>query len=136
MKRIVFSLSMLLMLAQNGFARSDSELDKMIANESDKTWKQIYRCEKASNSNNNSSADIGICLKAINLINQNPYAVKDVGLLNALAVEFVNTGVLYYYSEKNYLKAYEYYMKAARLGNTKVQKNLDILCRKHSWVCK
>jgi len=135
-KRIILGLSLLLLLVQNGFARSNAELDKMIANESDKTWKQIYRCEKASNPNNNYSADIGICLKAINLINQNPDAVKDVGLSNALAVEYINTGVLYNYSEKNYLKAYEYYMKAAKLGDIHAQKNLDDLCRKHSWVCK
>jgi len=136
MKRIILGLSLLLMLVQNGFAMNDAELDQMIANEPDKVWKQIYRCEKAANLNNKYSADVGICLKAIDDINQNPDSVKAEGLSKVLAVEYVNTGILYSKSKKNYIKAYEYYMKAAKLGDTVAQKNLDILCREHSWVCK
>ena len=50
-----------------------------------------------------------------------------------------NLGLLYFYGKgvsKNYYKAYEYWIKAAKKGNTKAQHNLDILCREHPWACK
>ena len=34
------------------------------------------------------------------------------------------------------IKAYEWYMKSARQGNTKAQDALDILCKESSWACK
>ena len=133
MKRIILGLSLLLILVQNGFARTDAELDKMIANESDKVWKQIYRCEKASNPNNKYTADINICIKSIEMIDKNSYVLKE-GAKKSIA--YLNLGVLYEFSKKDYIKTYEYYMKAAKLGNTQAQSNLDTLCREHSWVCK
>ena len=47
---------------------------------------------------------------------------------------------LMYFSGKgipqNKIKAYEWYMKSARQGNTKAQDALDILCKESSWACK
>jgi len=132
MKRIILGLSVLLMLAQNGFAQTDAEYDKQIANEPDKVWKQIYRCNKEGN-NHRYDGNIDVCLKAQRLIERNPYVHKE-GMRQS--GENVNIGILYADSKKNYIKAYEYYMKAAKLEDTTAQRNLDILCRKHSWVCK
>ena len=131
MKRIILSLSMLLMLAQNGFAETDAELDKMIADAPNEVWKQIYRCTKASNPHSRYMANVNTCLKVIGM-------KEKVGGFSksSFAMSYVNIGILYEYSEKNYIKAYEYYMKAAKLGNTTAQRNLDILCREHSWACK
>ena len=36
----------------------------------------------------------------------------------------------------NKIKAYQYWMKAARQGDAKAQHNLDILCRESPWACK
>jgi hypothetical protein len=132
MKRIILGISVLLILAQNGFAETDAEFDKKIENESDKVWKQIYQCNKES-SNHQRTGDVNICLKAIKLINKNPYVFKE-GMQKY--GEYNNAGILYKYSDKNYLKAYEYYMKAAKLGNINAQKNLNIMCKENPWACK
>ena len=50
-----------------------------------------------------------------------------------------NLGVLY---EKglgvplNKIKAYQYWMKAAKQGNANAQYNLDRLCKESPWACK
>ena len=134
MKKIILGLSLLLMLVQNGFAFTDATYDKMIADASDKVWKQIYRCYKASDIRNASHSDINICLKAIDLIKQNPNKVdKDV-----LAVAIQNTALIYDETGDD-LNAYKYYMKAARLGGRagiQAQKNLNIMCKESPWACK
>ena len=133
MKRIILGLGVLLMLAQNGFAKTDAEYDKLIEQESDKTWKQMYRCMKASGENSMYTASVNTCLKAISMVDKNRYVLKEGA---AEHIQYTNAGILYQYSEKNYMKAYEYYMKSAKLGSTNAQSNLDILCSEHSWVCK
>ena len=129
MKRIILGISVLLMLVQNGFAETDAEWDKLIANESSEYWKQSYKCDKAA-LNHKRTGDVNECLKSIELQKKKPN-----GKLN-ISITYTNVGVLYELSEKNYLKAYEYYMKSAKLGSKTSQQNLDILCRKHSWACK
>jgi len=126
MKRIILSLGMLLMLAQNGFATTDAEYDKIIAKQTTEADKQVMRCNKAVY-NHPYTSDPEICIKASKLFTNDKFN---------LAISYLNAGGLYYQSEKNYIKAYEYFMKAAKLGNTTAQKNLDVLCREHSWVCK
>ena len=133
MKRILLGLSLLLMLVQNGFAKTDAEQDKMIINESDITWKQTYRCNKATN-NHGSTSSVTVCLKAIE-IQKNTNFKHD----NMLANNYLNAGYLYEKSEHNYIKAYEYYMKAANVGGENglnAQNNLNIMCKKNPWACK
>ena len=129
MKRIILGLSLVLMLAQNGFATSDEELDKLIANTTDKRTKALYRCDKTTNHIRN--GDVNVCIKALKLVSKDYPHEKEIRSLL-----MVKIGVLYYFSEKNYVKAYEYNMKAAKLGNTQAKSNLDIICREQSWVCK
>jgi len=130
MKRIVLGLSLFLIFAHNGFAKTDAEFDKQIKNASDQTLKEMYRCNKAV-INHSYTGDVNICIKSLALLKKNyPY---EKGAIKAITSDI---GVLYTNSEKNYLKAYEYFMKAAKLGNTSAQRNLDIICKKHSWVCK
>jgi len=129
MKKITLGLSLFLLLIQNGFAKSDTEWNKLIDNESDEYWKQSYKCDKEA-LNHKYSGNVNECLKSIVLQRKKPN-----GRLN-ITITYLNTGVLYQYSTKNYIKAYQYYIKAAKLGNIKAQSNLDILCRQHSWVCK
>ena len=130
MKRIILGLSLILMLIQNGFAKTDAEYDKKIANESEKVWKQTYRCNKAAN-NHRTTAKVSVCLKAIK-IQKNTNYNHEVMLAN----NYLNAGVLYDESEGNYLKAYEFWMKSAKLGNTNAQHNLNRLCKKSPWACK
>jgi len=132
MKRIILGLSVLLMLAQNGFARdyTNAELDVKIAEQRTELDKQAWRCNKAMAPQNSNHSNVNDCLKAIKMGKANGYSEKDMSWL------FLNAGVIYRYSNKDYIKAYEYYMKAAKLGETMAQTNLDSLCRKHSWVCK
>jgi len=50
-----------------------------------------------------------------------------------------NLGSSYYNGqgvELNKIKAYQYYMKAAKKGNTNAQYNLDILCKQSPWACQ
>lgn len=130
MKRIILGLSLLLMLVQNGFAMSDAEYDEQIAKATDKVLKQIIKCDKAT-LNHPDNSDVNICLKVI------PLKQKRGGFSNSsFVITYLNIGVLYDHNEKNHIKAYEYWMKAAKLGDTYAQRNLDILCRRHSWVCK
>ncbi len=60
---------------------------------------------------------------------------KPNGELN-IAVTYANAGLLYDESKGDKLKAYEYYMKAAKLGNIRAQKNLSIMCKNNPWACK
>jgi len=131
MKRIILGLSLLLMLVQNGFAMSDAEFDKRITNATDKIWKQMLRCYKAVE-NHEMTSEPKVCIETISLIENN----KNHSLYSEKSDLLLKAGLLYYQSKKNYIKAYEYWMKAAKLGNTVAQGNLDILCRNHSWVCK
>jgi len=128
MKRIILGLGVLLMLGQNGFALTDAEYDKLITNETDPMWKQIYRCNKAAEHYKSSSVDI--CLQAIKLLKNNGWKEKDYQIM------FLNTGLLYDESKGDKLNAYKYYMKASKLGNIQAQKNLNIMCKESPWACK
>jgi len=51
----------------------------------------------------------------------------------------VNLGSLYANGqgvEQNKIKAYQYWMEAAKMGNTGAQHNLGILCRQNPEACK
>ena len=128
MKRIILGLSLVLMLVQNGFAKTDAYWDKKIANTQNNVWKQIYRCNKAME-NHSSTADVNICLKSIDMQKEQGIQDKD------LNIDYLNVGVIYsHHGDK--LNAYKYYMKAAKLGNIQAQKNLSIICNNNPWVCK
>ena len=134
MKRIILGLGLLFMLAQNGFAKdyTDVEWDIKIANAPDKIWKQYYKCRQVVE-NHRTKSDPEICKQVVPLIKNSH---KSHALHNEESDILLKVGYLYDYSKKNYLKAYEYYMKSAKLGDTTAQRNLDSLCREHSWVCK
>ena len=131
MKRIILGISVLLILVQNGFATSDVEYDKLIANEKDITWKQIYRCSKAAG-NHKYTADVNICIKSIELTNKNRYVLKEGAKEYK---DYTNVGAMYI-SQGNKLAAYKYYLKAAKLGSTVAQSNLSTLCKQDPWACK
>ena len=97
---------------------------------------QLILCQNQTNYHQK-NANINVCLKAIQYIKQG----KDLGFVSSqrkkyLATAYLKAGVLYHVSEKDYIKAYEFYMKAAKLGDKYAQNNLDILCKQHPWVCK
>ena len=130
MKRIILGLGVLLMLAQNGFARSDAEYDKLIAYQSSNVKKQGIRCEKESG-NHVRTGNIQECIKAVRMIKQS----SDKSDKKFLASELGNLGLMYHKQGDN-LKAYKYYMEAARLGSTNAQRNLGIMCKESPWACK
>lgn len=130
MKRIILGLSLVLMLVQNGFAKSDAEYDKEIRQATLEVNKQIDRCNKEAD-NHRIYGNPAVCEKALKMI-QKDYPNEKEFTSNM----YLNGGLLYETSKKNYIKAYEYFMKSAKLGNTGAQIDLDILCRNHSWVCK
>jgi len=132
MKRIILSLSILLFLAQNMFAETDREWKIKIEKMPNKIWKEYYKCRQAVE-NHKKTSNPAICKKVLQLINNSS---KSHFLSEHKDDILLKIGFLYSNSEKNYIKAYEYYMKAAKLGNTDAQYNLDILCKEHSWVCK
>jgi len=129
MKRIILGLSLVLMLVQNGFAKTDAEWDKLISNASSEYWKQSYKCDKAT-LNHPTTGDVNECLKSIELQKKNPN-----GQLN-IAITYLNAGVLYRRSSGDKIKAYKYYMEAAKLGETDAQGYLDVLCKESPWACK
>jgi len=129
MKRIILGISVLLMLVQNGSALTDAEYDKKISEQTTEAWKQVWRCNKAT-LNYMRTANVNICLKAIKLRKQSGANEND------FAITYGNIGLLYDESTGDKLKAYKYYMKAAKLGNTNAQKNLSIMCKQDSWACK
>jgi len=131
MKRIILGLSLLLMLVQNGFAETDAEYDKLIMNSTSNLHKQMYRCLRSA-FNHPTTSNPDICIKVLDI------AKKDNVKLSKddISETYLKSAVLYYSSKKDYIKAYEYWMKSAKLGNTTAQSNLDVLCKEHSWVCK
>jgi len=130
MKRIILGLSVLFILIQNGFAMSEKEYNKSIMKVKDKVVKQGLMCGKEAFYHKN-NGDINICLKSIELLKkQNPISTI------SLQIAYGNTGILYEHSLRNYLKAYQYYIKSVQYGDVLAQHNLDILCKKHSWACK
>lgn len=54
--------------------------------------------------------------------------------------QFVKLGAIYdiggYGVKVNKIKAYQEYIKAAKVGNPDAQRNLDNLCKKSPWACK
>ena len=130
MKRIILGLGVLLMLAQNGFAYTDAEFDLVIAKTSG-YLQQNLKCEKATK-NYLKSGDIQECIKAVNLIKRsnNPKAKE------YLAAETYNLAFMYDEGIKDKLKAYKYYMEAAKLGFINAQGNLRIMCKNNPWACK
>ena len=129
MKRIILSLVLLLIFVQNIFAYTDEWFDVQIANQTTKFKEQAWRCDKIA-VNHHNNGDANTCLSAIRIGLNNGYVEKELTWL------FYNAAVLYEHSEHNHIKAYNYWRKAASLGHINSQRNLDILCRKHSWVCK
>ena len=111
MKRIILGLSLFLMLVQNGFAETDAEYDKMITNDTLEINKQIYRCNKAT-LNHQYKSNPNICKKAAELEKKLYPNSKEI-----LSNLYLNTGVLYSHSKQDYLKAYQFYIKSAKLGN-------------------
>jgi len=131
MERIILSLSLILILVQNASAMSDAEWDDKIATEPSELNRLIFRCDKEVD-NHKYNGNPEVCVQAFNTLRTYPLSiVKDTCSIMAQ-----DAGFLFNYSKKNYVKAYEYYLKSAKLDNTVAQKNLDILCKQHSWVCK
>ena len=133
MKRIILSLGMLLMLAQNGFATTDAGYDKKIANASNVFVAQYWKCMKSVDNKNYLYNSDQECLKALEIGEKYNILPKTKGAL------FFEIAVFHSLKGDNYKKAYDYYMKVINLGQGPVklaQRNLDILCREHSWVCK
>lgn len=128
MKRIVLGISVLLMLVQNGFSRTDVEYDKIISDQTTEVWKQIWRCNKAT-MNHSSTANVNICLKAVKLEKKNNFKEEEI------KITYLNIGVMYD-NQGDKLNAYKYYMKSAKLGNTRAQQNLSIMCKQDPWACK
>jgi len=130
MKRIVLGISVLLILVNNGFAISNAEFDELIKN-STGYIKQSIKCEKAG-FNYLQGGNIQDCIDAVNLIKKsdNKEAKK------TLASQTYNLAFMYDESIKDKLKAYKYYMEAARLGHINAQKNLRIMCKNNPWACK
>lgn len=134
MKRIVLGISVLLMLVQNGFAMTDAEYDKKISEQTTEVWKQIWRCNKASDNRNKYKSDVSECLKVIPLKEQNRNAFSD----NSLSITYLNIGEIYN-SQNDKLNGYKYYMKSAKLGGKgglTAQSNLNIMCKQSPWACK
>ncbi len=71
MKRIILGISVLLILVQNGFAKTDAEWDKLIASQSSENWKQAYKCDKEA-LNHKRTGNVNECLKSITLQEKNP----------------------------------------------------------------
>ena len=132
MKKVILGLSLLLMLVQNGFATTDAEYDRLASASNTELGKYHYTCMKDA-MNHSYTGDVNNCLKAIELFEQ----YKDYpSIYSQLPLTLLNASFLYDVSERNYVKAHEYYIKAAKLGNIQAQTNLDIMCREHSWVCR
>ena len=128
MKRII--LGLLLILVQNGFAKTDAEFDKEISNATVEVNRLILLCNKEAR-NHQYNGHPEVCIKAFDIL-QKEYPNEKVNIRTMAN----SAGFLYHNSKKNYIKAYEYYMKAAKLGHIYAQDNLDILCRQHAWACK
>ena len=130
MKRIILSLGMLLMLAQNGFAMSDLEYDVKIVIASSKVEKQSIRCEKEVG-NHVKTGNIQECIKAVRMLKQSSetkYKKYLPDMLSNLALMYDEHG--------DDLKGYKYYMEGAKLGSITAQKNLSIMCKESPWACK
>ena len=130
MKRIILILGVLLMLAQNGFAMTNEEFDKKIRTATTALDRLVWTCNKFAASQNNRYGDINACLTAIEVGKKNGYTE------NNLKGIFLNTGIIYEFTKKNYIRAYEYYRISAKHGEPNAQICLDNLCRDHSWACK
>ena len=136
MEKIILGLSLFLLLIQNGFAGEKEDIQYANQQKNHQALYQLILCQNQTNYHQK-NANINVCLKAIHYIKQG----KDLGFVSSqrkkyLATAYLKAGVLYHVSEKDYIKAYEFYMKAAKLGDKYAQNNLDILCKQHPWVCK
>ena len=76
--------------------------------------------------------DMNVCLAGKKFLESN---CKGTVMEPHIHEEYLNIGVLYYYKNDK-LNARDYLLKAAKLGNLKAQKNLDILCKESPWACK
>ena len=135
MKRIILGLVMLLILTQNGFAqqsqqtinKGDAIYDMLIA-ASKGLSKQKLKCDKIANYHMRTGSPKE-CIKAVEMIKK---TADKQGLVDYL----YNTAQLYFFSEHNKIKAYEYWYEAAKLGDKEASENLSLLCQQDPWVCK
>ena len=131
MKKIILGLSLLLMLIENSFAETDAEYDKAIINATSSLNKQMYHCLKSTfNHPNTSNPDV--CMKVLDIAKEDNVKLSK----DDISEIYLKSALLYYSSKQDYISAYKYFMKSAKLGNTVAQGNLDVVCRDHSWVCK
>ena len=72
------------------------------------------------------------CVKAVEMMEQSTNSKEKEHLTS----ESYNTGQLFYFSEHNKIKAYEYWYKAAKSGSILAQKNLSAMCKEDPWACK
>ena len=132
MKRIILGLSLLLMLVQNGFADTDAEFDFNIKRTTGYIQQNI-KCEKMAG-NHLETSNAKECVKAVKMLEQLSDSNPDkLEYLDSIAH---NAGQLFYFSENNKIKAYEYWYKAAKLGHKTASKNLSIMCKQDPWACK
>ena len=133
MKRIILGISVLLILVQNGFAEeyTDQMFDKQIAN-STGHMQQSVKCEKVE-TNHVKTGDINECIKAVKMLQKLPNSNPDKAEFLKLAA-FYTGQMAYYQADK--LKAYKYWMLAAKNGYKNAQRNLSIMCKKDPWACK
>jgi TPR repeat protein len=96
-----------------------------------------YHKKNCDNGNSSGCHSVGILYRYGKGVNQNYIKAreyfeeackKNSNACNELAIM--------YYKNKDKIKSYQYFLKAAKLGNLTAQDNLDILCKKSPWVCK
>ena len=131
MKRIILGLSMLLMLAQNGFAVSNTEYDTLISEAPNKYIKQVYKCEQLANYNVK-KGDVSICTKAVSLLEKLPLSSPIKQYLGSIS----DNAAVVFYQQGDKINAYKYFMKSAKNGYKPAQKHLDIVCKESPWACK
>ncbi len=131
MKKIFLWLSIISIFIQNGFANNTDKIQHMMNNLS--AWEmQLLSCEASVSNNKAKTSSPSACIKSINEIKKS----SDSKAKKYLAESLFNTGLIFYLSENNKIKAYKYWYKAAELGLKQAQENLEILCRNDSWACK
>jgi len=133
MKRIILGLSLFLMLVQNGFAFTDAEFDNNIANSPNIMKAQYWKCMKSVSNKNYLHSNEEECLKALEIGKK--YNISS----ETKAAIFFQLALLHSLKGDDYKKAYNYYMKVINLGQGPIklaQRNLNITCKEHSWVCK
>ena len=138
MKKIILSLSALLIFSQHGLAGEKEVIEQANSYKHQKALYHVLLCE-IEMKYHSKDGDASVCINAAkSIIKGENLGVLSKDKQNFIVESYLNAGLIYDETGDD-LNGYKYYMKAANLGGSngiQAQNNLNLMCKENPWACK